>query len=327
MENASNKSDSTWRMQVSGVFLVLMFAVVMPVWGKGIVAYIDAVNGQKWDFSINGYKKGIYSGRPLKEGDVIRVDKQGSSITLNLNGTIKPITHGSYTVKLIPRAGLGGFFNQFTNWVSGLFLNDYRRKIAGTKGGNSQCESSKPFSIPILNNGNAKLLEGKRQLHIGWSGGPSRYRVQVYQVLNGTDKEVKELYEPNIQIGSGNCQKLEIPEVRLKTWTFEKGKRYKIKITNEAGKKKIGTFTVVSDSQDPRQGAKVVIPVSAESSDTKEVEVTLLPSFLLQAGWLAQHGNGEWMLEAYQTVVASQKNHSAQLVKLALSLGQVAPIN
>ncbi|MEK8015488.1 MAG: hypothetical protein VSS75_001385, partial [Candidatus Parabeggiatoa sp.] len=143
MLNARNQSACTWRMLVGGVFFVWMFAVGMPVWGKGIVAYIDAVNGQKWDFSINGAKKGIYSGSPLKEGDVIRVDKQGSSITLILNGESENIHSGKspYTVELHSRRDRGGFFNQFTNWVSGLFVKDYRRKIAGTKGGNSQCES------------------------------------------------------------------------------------------------------------------------------------------------------------------------------------------
>ncbi len=325
MQNSSNKFAYTWRMLVGCVFFVGMFAVGMPVWGKGVVGYIDAVNGQKWDFSINGSKDDIYSGSPLKEGDVIRVDKQGSSITLILNGESENIHSGKspYTVELHSRRDRGGFFNLFTNWVSGLFVKDYRRRIAITRGINDN-EPPK-FAIPILNNGNAKLLEGKRQLYVAWTGGMPDYQVQVYQVVNGRDKEVKELGKHG-KHDSGQFQKLEIQEVRLKTWTFEEGERYKIKITNKAGNKSIDTFTVVSDSQDPRQGAKVVMPVSAESSDTKEVEVTLLPSFLLQASWLAQHGNGEWMLEAYQTV-ASQKNHSAQLVKLGLSLGQVAPRN
>jgi hypothetical protein len=325
MQNLARQSTCSWRLLVSGVFFVLMVGVGMPVWGQGVVAYIDVVNGNKGDFLINGSKKNIHSGRALKKDDLITV-KNNSSLTLILNGRTQYITDGSYKVEFVPKVGDGGFFNNVMAWFSDLFNQEYRIRINATKsfGKNKLCKPS-PLSIPILNNGNAKLLEGKRQLHVAWAGKPSDYQVQLYQVLNGRNKEVKELDEPTIQKPrTTDCAKLEIQEVKLKTWTFKKGERYKIKITDNNTHQSVeDTFTIVSDSEDPRFDAKFKMLTSAEGSNTKDIPVTLLPDFHLQASWLAQQGNGEWKLEAYQTVV-HHNSYSADLVKWGLSLGIVS---
>ncbi len=321
MQNASNKSDSTWRMLVSGVFLVLMFAVGMPVWAWGgttaaaTAATIDNIKG-KSNVSIKDIDRytrtNLYPGKELKEGDVITV-KYDSSITLILNnGKTEKVQSGNspYTVELHSR-DVGGWFGSIVGLFSSLVDHASKYRFAKSRGFNGECleanSSDKAFSIPMLKNGNAKLLSGKRsKLYVGWAGGSSSdYTLRLYKAddANGAYEDVSSLAIPDISHNQGNCHLQEVA-IDVARHEFKAGEHYKVEITN-SGDPAVGTFQVVSESQDP-------------FSDTPEARKQL---FHLQAIWLADKGNGEWQFEAYQKV-SGKENESARIVRWGLSRGE-----
>ena len=151
---------------------------------------------------------------------------------------------------------------------------------------------------------NAKLLHGKRNLYVGWSGSHLSYEVRLYQVINSQDMEV-EVKEWNATLHENDLQ---IKEVEFETRQFNIDDQYKIKvISSGVGEEepKEGRFTVVSDKEDPL-------------SKNPEIRKQL---FHLQASWLAKQGNyGEWQFEAYQKL-GNNKNYLAEAVRFGLSLG------
>lgn len=331
MQNARSQSDCNWLMPVRGVFLVLMFAVGMPVWGgTTTAATIDNIKGRS-NLSIkdiNGYTKtNLYPGKELKEGDVITV-KSRSSLTLILNnGKTEKVQSGNspYTLELHSRSNVGGWLGSIVGLFSNLVTHASKHRFATSRGinGGEECikanSSSKPFAIPMLmlKNGNAKLLSGKRsQLYVGWAGGSSSdYTLKVSKAdkANGPYQEVSQLGKEHISLTQGKCHELMIKEVAIDVarHEFKAGEHYKVEITNSGETAvAVGRFQVVSESHDP-------------FSDTTEVRKE---PFHLQAIWLAtnKEHNGEWQFEAYQKV-SGRENESVRIVRWGLSRGEDLP--
>lgn len=319
MRNASNNRTAyTWRMPVyGGVFLLLMFAGGMSAWGQ-TVAFIDSFNGPADAFLLEdtrGNEKKIYNGTPLKTGYVITFrNSRARSVTLVLDSDRKQITHQNYPYKVQPLSNgewCGSWCRTALNWLKSVSVNAHRSIVAIHKGPGEPCvEARSSFSIPLLKN--AKLLPGKRsQLHVGWSdttlsdaSSKTLYTVEIYK--NGSNEPV---FKDNISfIHPSECDELRIREITLNSagHEFKVGEHYQVEIaTSYSDEKAKGTFQVVSEHEDPFLNAP-------------EVRKQL---FYIQAGWLANQGNGEWQFEAYQKV-GGIPDYSAKMVRWGLSLGK-----
>ena len=255
-------------------------------------------------------------------------DSRARSVTLVLDSERKKITSRDSPYKIEPLSSsgwCGGWCNTVFGWLQDISVNAYRRTWTNIRGirtcndgnnnDNQNCNhfEEESFSIPMLKK-DAKLLPGKRsQLHIGWSDGSSStssdtlYTVALYK--NGSNEPV--LRKDNISFGhQNNHHELRLKEVTLDSagHEFKVGERYQVKIATSGKEPAIGTFKVVSESEDPF----LKVP---------EVRKQL---FYIQAGWLANQGNGdEWQFEAYQKV-GGMPNYSAKMVRWGLSLGKKA---
>jgi hypothetical protein len=286
---------------LQGISVGFLSLLIMPVWAW--VGYVDDVNGASTDFYLNGQKGRIYIGKQLNQGDKIQVLKKGASVKLLLGNESVYLTYTHkhpYTVPT-PPPPKNGFLKVARHWLKGLFQFDDATTKAMTRGGSCQQKTPTPLSIPLLQvEKNAKLLEGERQLYVGWSGGYPPYQVQIHRFINGKKTEVKNLRTTFTQ----TCSSL--LEVALKQWVFKKGELYQLKIIDAHQQSIQGQFRVVPDFQDPRW-----------RWSPKETEELRTSSFL-RAIWLARQGYGEWNLEAYQQV-GRLKTHSARLIKRGLA--------
>lgn len=294
-------------LQFTKTLCLSLCFLVTPVWAS--VGYILTLNGQPNDFELLRYSRSepVFPNKPVELGDKIRVltkpttNRESPSLTLLLgNEELVTLTYQNthpkpYLVKAsqqLPTV-FGGLLTSLETWFNGLQEHQVHLLSVYTKGTSKNPE---PLTMPLLTGNAVKLLAGKKNLSLGWSGGQAPYQVQVSQ--NGSSQH-------------WSNQSSETRSVTLGNFKVTPGGRYLVEVKDAAGQLVKGTFDVVADSSilnDPQVQAIQRSP----SSESRQV---------LLASWLAQRP--EWRLEAYQQVVGiAEKFYPAKLVKEGLEAGK-----
>jgi len=287
-------------LALSGLVLLLMCFLTTPILAAN---FVDYVNGEANDFSLNGKEGKVKPGFKLNNGDIIKVLKNGSSVDLMVDGGTVTITYSKNNpctigkcTKISKPEKVKGVIAAF--WDN-IFGHGHEKTHAATRSIKVDCQDqhSQPLDIPMLKKWKeVKLLEGYQELFVGWKGGHPPYEVYLY-LVKGDQKEEK-LHKQN----NGDESKM-LLEVNLGTHNFIANEHYQIKISfsSKCGKDEAtGSFTVV-----PRQKAVRL----NDSDDAFE-----------RAFFLAK--KAQWGLEAYQEIYKNPR-YSAKLVRLAIAEGSI----
>lgn len=282
----------------ASVFFVLMCFLVMPAGAD--VGYINTLNGPQSAFSLtrNGKRMLAAPQTPLKKDDKICVRKptnemfpnRTNSIELALGNnqfiTLKGEPQGEkcFTVEGSDSSNtlLNNIMDITSKWLGKLWGESVQELMTALSKGAE--DETIPLTIPLLQDGNAKLLAGKQALHLVWKGGNLPYQVQLYR--NGTEvwwagnikdaKPLRERYIENVVTATINL-----------TNPLATG-RYQLKIDGVEA-----YFTVVANSP---------LLSSQEAQAIPKSNLPLRNQQTLLAAWLVQKGQDEWNFEAYQRV-------------------------
>lgn len=296
-----------------GFFMILM----LPIWVNAAV-YIDTINGPLWAFVIkrNGQElTEIAPSKPLQAGDEIQVfaldevddplfEDPENAITLAL-GNGKSVTlkyedtkDKPYRVeKSTPPSVFTNILEDLSKWFHELWDKDVqnRRLALGLEG---KPKHSIPLTMFLLQEGNLRLVAGKRELHLTWHGGEPPYRVRV--ALIGSDKALWN--EHNITKAT----------VVLNKQPIAVG-RYQVIVSDAKANLVSGQFTVVAD-----------LPLLSHP-EVKTIIQSDLPEpskQTLLAAWLWTQEKGIWGFEVYQRVAKIKGYYPALLIKGGLERGE-----
>jgi hypothetical protein len=292
-------------------FLMLMFFFAMPVWASGV--FISEINGKPQDFEIwrnNQPFKHFAQYTRLQDGDKVCVRKRDNDpkegkfagrsyfMTLSIDGQPKKITLATdcYTVESSepPPTLVTGVLVRVSEWFRTLWNDDVTTRKIITRDQDS--ESQNKLSLPLLE-GEIKLRAGlRKQLNIAWYGGKSPYTVTVSS--NG-----QQLFN----------QCTYTREIVLPNFTLVAGQDYTVTITDDNQRTTAETFSVVDS----------LPPEISSNEELKAIRQNFPNQKVLLLSWLANQGQGEWRLEAYQCVARAtrEKNSSEFLLKQGLRRG------
>ena len=294
------------------------------------VGWINQFDGQASDYLLQREDKTfpVTLLMLLKVGDKISVNDKQHSIELNLQGGIQSVKvtyeNSPFLIQASHQAPaeLSGLWKWTTErvdeWHQLLMAQAEQLEQSKTRG---ESKSTGPI-MPLISNvkpdetlQSARLVAGKRPLHLQWQGGTPPYRVIIKQRLDElltltTDKT----------------------EITTEAINFEGDKSYHVKIIDANNLSFTGGFRVVSPEN---------LPTYPES-----LPVNRLPPIVyqtLQAIWLAtqkdpkveatlvdketpaqetQPDGSKWIFEAYQQAAALASQYlPAQLLQQALAQG------
>jgi hypothetical protein len=293
-------------------YLIITFTSILLstsiVWAQ--VGYIDTLNGPPSAFELihNGDKLKVSPFKQLYPGDQIRIRKKTNKLFADKENYLTLAFANSQFVTLryvdtqdSPyRVGkhrntisiLNNIFNLTSQWVSALYLDHVQTLSIQTKGQDNEIAT---LSMPILTGHEAKLLAGKRQLHLAWQGGKPPYQVSLYR----TDQRVPLWVKNALTATTAILEKRDISVGG-----------YQIIVTDAQGKQVIGEFTAVADT---------TILTAAEIRLLEQSQLSAATKKTLQASWLAHQAG--WYWEAYQQVSEIKDYYPAVLVKTGLAAG------
>lgn len=233
----------------------------------------------------------------LQVGDEISVNDKQHTIELSLRGGTQPVWVTSQNSPFVVEQNSIVSTEQepLWAWIKQCF-SDWQKITQSVQSHEDIAfEQLKKLSMPLLENvrGPARLVAGKRTLHLQWYGGHSPYRVVIYQ------RRDKVLDESNL---------LE-PVIDTKLLTFETRKAYRVMLF-EATDQFMGGFRTFEPEQLPSYPE-----VLANANLPENLRRTL------QATWLVMQENGQWIFEAYQQVAPLTNYRAAQILKEALARG------
>jgi hypothetical protein len=294
-------------------FLILMYFLAMPVWASGV--FISEINGKPEDFKIwrnNQPLKHFQQYTQLQVGDKVCVHKRDKDpnngqfegrpyfMMLSVDGQPKKITQKvcCYTVESSepPPTLVTGVLDRVSEWFRTLWNDDVTTRKINTKSDNA--ESQHKLSIPLLE-GEIKLRAAlRKQLNIAWYGGKSPYTVTV-------SSNEQQLFELSTNLNTR--------EIVLPNFTLVAKQDYTVKITDANQQIATETFSVVDS----------LPPEISSNEELKAIRQNFPNQKVLLLSWLANQGQGEWRLEAYQCVARAtrEKNSSEFLLKQGLRRG------
>ncbi len=153
--------------------------------------------------------------------------------------------------------------------------------------GRAEKPDSDEISMPILDLWDNQIAAGTRALHLAWRNGESPFDITVAAKGKGPLAR------------TGNVQSR---YTRFESLTLQPG-TYIVTVKGNTGQQAQATFDVVEPSQIP--------------TPPSELRTTRSENDLLQAGWLASNGHGEYVFEAYQRIIAlrSRDKHASRVLE------------
>jgi len=232
----------------------------------------------------------------LQVGDEISVNDKQHTIELNLRGGTQPVwvtsQNSPFVVEqnsLVPTER-----EPLWAWIKQRF-SDWHKITQQVQSDEDIALPQKKLTIPLLKNvkGPARLVAGKRTLHLQWYGGNSPYRVVIYQ-------------RRDMLLSQSNLLE---PVMDTELLTFEAGKPYRVMLFAATGQF-MGGFRAFEPEQMPNYPE-----VLADANLPENLRRTL------QATWLVMQEKGQWIFEAYQQVAPLTNYRAAQILKEALARG------
>ncbi len=239
----------------------------------------------------------------LQVGDEISVNHMQHPIELSLRGGTQPVvvTHKNSPFVVERDSQVPAERDKLWTWIKPRFsdwqkLTQSVRSAEDSEAVDKQPKKTPKLIMPLLENvkGPARLVAGKRPLHLQWYGGESPYGVVVYQRRN------RLLNESNLLVQALDTKKI---------ITFKARKSYRVMLFGAKGQF-MGGFRVVDPKRMPSYPE-----VLQDANLPDDLRLTL------QVTWLVMQEKGRWIFEAYQQVAPLTNYRPAQLLKEALARG------
>lgn len=243
----------------------------------GHIDSIDCTNLNGYELKRNGVA--VRRESQLRDGDAITITDPKCKMTISIPGSIRTLSikDGTYTVQL-SRISLIDRIRYVLGYSDG-----HAGVGIGIGAGISRADGEgAELAIPLLTLWENQLAAGTRTLRLAWRDGEGPFEVIV--AMEG--KENAPL---------ARTSNIPSRSIQYKTLTLQPG-TYLVTIRGANGRAKQASFEVVNPSQIPTPPAELHI----DRSDRQ----------ILQAGWLASTGHGEFVLEAYQRLSALETNDS-----------------
>jgi hypothetical protein len=267
-------------------------------------ALVETVNGlpQSVFYVLRGESKlEVFPTRVLQDGDWLCVCQANNDFLKEKQNYVKLSFGGSQTETvtydnspyLVKKRDTApsipeNVIAETETWFSSLFKHYLKSVIAIVR------TDEASLSIPLLTKHPAKMVAGKRRLHLAWQGGNAPYRVQVYQ--GNATFLVKRSYAKRVQF-----EKRQL-----------KAGHYRVVVHDADGQKIEGQFQVVDSLPLRLKQVEQEIKASTLSEQTQKT---------LFAAWLAQQG--AWQFETYQRIAKIAKAYQpALLVRKELEKGE-----
>jgi hypothetical protein len=155
-----------------------------------------------------------------------------------------------------------------------------------TRGG-GELEISSPLFFSIFSPQNAKILAGKRKIHLAWEGGQKRYRVKIF---------------PSGRPWVWTLSNLQDAWVSSEEKEFKTGENYWVVVTDDNDNESKWKFTAVDLESQPF--AKQFSEIQKDTSLNEVQKKWRLATLLVSCG-------EEWKLEAYQQIAEQPKERES----------------
>ncbi|RKZ79197.1 MAG: hypothetical protein DRR19_25310 [Candidatus Parabeggiatoa sp. nov. 1] len=232
----------------------------------------------------------------VQVGDEISVKEKQPAIELSLRGGTQSVkvTDENSPFLIKPDSQVPASLDKLWAWTT-LRFGEWRKLVSEVPDASEQNQCASLF-MPLLDNvtGYARLVAGKRPLHLQWYGGEAPYGVLMKQGR----KYLLTKTSPT-------------PTIETEALSFKAGKSYRVMVFDSTGQSFKRGFLVINSS-------RVSVPELEEAPLPNNVRKTLL------AIWLAVQGNGNLNFEAYQQVAPLTDYKPAGLLKKALGVTQEA---
>jgi len=268
-------------------------------------ALVETVNGlpQSVFYVLRGESKlEVFPTRVLQDGDWLCVCQANNDFLKEKQNYVKLSFGGSQTETvtydnspyLVKKRDTApsipeNVIAETETWFSSLFKH-YLESVAAVV----RKEEASSLSMPLLTKHQAKMVAGKRRLHLAWQGGSAPYWVQVYQ--GKAAFLVKRSYAKRVQFDKRQL----------------KAGHYRVVVHDADGQKIEGQFQVVDS---------LPLRLKQVEQEMKASTLSEQPQKTLFAAWLAQQG--AWQFETYQRIAKIAKVYQpALLVRKELEKGE-----